>query len=88
MKFDFCKIRIVEKDRYKIAFTVPFRPYKWNVMPFELKNAPSKFQCILNNVLNYFFKFSIVYIDDVLVYSKKLDQHFKHLKTFFNKGNG
>ena len=60
------------------------------MIPFGLKNALSEFQHIINDILNDYFEFSIVYIDDVLIYSKKLDQHFKHLKTFFNviKRNG
>ena len=59
-------------------------------MPFELKNAPSEFQHIMNDILNDYCKFLIVYIYDVLIYSKNLHQHFKHLKTFFNviKYNG
>jgi len=43
MKLGFWQIQIVESDCYKTAFTVPFGHYKWNVMPFDLKNAPSKF---------------------------------------------
>ena len=52
-------------------------------MPFGLKNAPSEFQRIMNNIYNPFSKFCIVYIDDVLIFSQTIDQHFKHLKTFY-----
>ena len=45
-------------------------------MPFGLKNAPSEFQ----NIMNDYTKFSIVYIDDVLIFSNSIDEHFQHLK--------
>jgi len=59
-------------------------------MPFGLKNAPSKFQRIMNDIFNAHSKFCTVYIDDVLVFSQSIDQHFKHLHTFFHtaKQNG
>ena len=75
MKSKFWQIQISENDRYKTAFTTPFRHYEWNVMPFGLKNAPSEFQNIMNNIFNSFSYFTIVYIDDVLVYSSSIDEH-------------
>ena len=83
MKSGFWLIQIEEKDRYKTAFTVPFGQYEWNVMPFGLKNAPSEFQSIMNDIFNPYTEFSIVYIDDVLIYSDNIDQHWKHLNIFF-----
>ena len=50
-----------EKVRYKIAFTIPFGHYEWNVMPFGLKNAPSEFQNIMNDIFTHFVDFSIVH---------------------------
>ena len=83
MKSGFWQIQIHPKDRYKTTFTVPFGQYEWTVMPFGLKNAPSEFQRIMNDIYNPFSEFCIVYIDDVLVFSQIIDQHFKHLKTFY-----
>jgi len=59
-------------------------------MPFSLKNSPSEFQRIMNDIFNAHSKLCIVYIDDVLIFSYSIDQHFKHLHTFFNtaKQNG
>ena len=51
-------------------------------MPFSLKNVPSEFQNIMNDIFNDYTKFSIVYIDDVLIFSNYLEEHFKHLKNF------
>jgi hypothetical protein len=90
MKSGFWQIQIDPKDRYKTVFTVPFSQYEWDVMPFGLKNAPSEFQRIMNDIFNAHSKFCIVYIDDVLIFSHSIDQHFKHLHTFFHtvKQNG
>jgi len=82
MKSGFWQIQIEDRDRYKTAFTTPFGHYEWNVMPFGLKNAPSEFQRIMNDILNPFSHFAIVYIDDVLIYSKSIDEHWKHLNSF------
>ncbi|KAL6314881.1 hypothetical protein AAG906_029098 [Vitis piasezkii] len=90
MKSRFGQIQVAEKDRYKIAFVVPFGHYEWNVMPFGLKNAPSEFQNMMNEIFNQFSDFIIVYIDDVLVYSSSVEQHWKHLNKFIEtvKSNG
>ena len=59
-------------------------------MPFGLKNAPSEFQNIMNDIFNSFSHFTIVYIVDVLVYSSSIDEHWKHLYSFLDtiKRNG
>ena len=51
-------------------------------MPFGLKNAHSEFQNIMNEIFNPFSGHAIVCIDDVLIFSKSLDQHWKHLRAF------
>ena len=82
MKSGFWQIQIDEKDKYQTAFTVPFGYYEWNVMPFGLKNASSEFQNIMNDIFTPYTSFSIVYIDDVLIFSNLIDQHWKHLEKF------
>lgn len=59
-------------------------------MPYGLKNAPSEFQNIMISIFNNYSFMSIVYIDDVLIFSESIDSHFQHLNTFFNvvKNNG
>jgi len=84
MKSGFWQIQLAEQDHYKNAFTVPFGHYEWNVMPFGLKNAPSEFQNIMNDIFTPYIGFIIVYIDDVLVFSNTIDQHFKHLQIFIS----
>ena len=51
-------------------------------MPFGLKNAPLEFHNIMNEIFNQFSDFIIVYIDDVLVYSTSIEEHWKHLNKF------
>jgi hypothetical protein len=84
LKSGFWQIQIHEDDKYKTAFTTPFGHYEWNVMPFGLKNAPSEFQNIMNDIFNPFSKFCIVYIDDVLIFSKSIEEHWKHLNSFLD----
>jgi hypothetical protein len=90
MKSGFWQIQIDPKDHYKTAFTVPLGQYEWNVMPFGLKNAPSEFQRIMNDIFHAHSKFCIVYIGDVFIFSTSIDQYFKHLHIFFHtaKHNG
>jgi len=59
-------------------------------MPFGLKNAPSEFQNIMNDILSPLSKYSIVYVDDILIFSKSIEEHWKHLNSFLEviKVNG
>ena len=82
MKYGFWQVQIQPDDRYKTAFTVPFGHFEWNVMPFGFKNAPYEFQNIMNDIFNNYTKFSIVYIDDVLIFSNSIEEHFQHLRIF------
>jgi hypothetical protein len=84
MKSGFWQIQIDDSDRYKIAFTTPFGHYEWNVMPFGLKNAPTEFQNIMNDIFNPFIHFTIVYIDDVLIFSKSIEEYWKYLNAFLD----
>ncbi|KAM9892021.1 hypothetical protein OXX69_012141, partial [Metschnikowia pulcherrima] len=75
------QVRIADEDVYKTAFVTPFGQYAWRVMPFGLTNAPSTFQHLMNKIFHpLLHKFVVVYLDDILVYSKTPREHAEHLK--------
>ena len=65
-----------EADKFKTAFTCRYGTFEFNVLPFGLMNAPSTFQRVMNNVfMDLLDSGVLVYMDDILVYSKTVAEH-------------
>ena len=78
------QIPIAVEDRHKTAIFGPDGLYQFKVMPFGVKNGPKVFQRLMNTVLGpHLRKFAMVYLDDVIIYSKTAEEHLVHLKIFF-----
>ncbi|GKE24530.1 putative reverse transcriptase domain-containing protein [Tanacetum coccineum] len=75
------QLRVREEDIPKTAFRTRYSHYKFQVMSFGLTNAPTVFMDLMNRVCKpYLDKFMIVFIDDILIYSKSEEEHTEHLK--------
>ncbi|KAI9169669.1 hypothetical protein LWI28_015835 [Acer negundo] len=85
-KFDlkgaFWQIGIHPDDRYKMAFCLPNAQYQWTVLPFGLKTAPSLFQKAITRIFHPILHSTLIYIDDILLFSTDEDSHNHLLHQF------
>ena len=73
-------------DQPKTAFVTPFGLYEYTRMPFGLATAPATFQRLMHGVMSDFmYNFALVYLDDILVFSKTFDEHIAQLDRLFGR---
>jgi hypothetical protein len=79
------QIRISDEDMPKTAFRTPAGLFEWKVLSFGLTNAPATFQTAMNAIFApYLHKFVLVYLDDILIFSKTMEEHREHLREVLN----
>ncbi|WVZ75964.1 hypothetical protein U9M48_023976 [Paspalum notatum var. saurae] len=86
LRSGYYQIKIREEDIPKTAFSTRYGLYEYLVMSFGLTNAPAFFMYMMNSVfMNELDKFVVVFIDDILVYSKDEKEHEEHLRTVLTR---
>ena len=80
------QVEVEPSDREKTAFATPFGLHQFRVMPFGLCNAPSTFQRLMELVLaGLHWSTCLVYLDDIIIYSRTIDDHLKHLQEVLER---
>jgi hypothetical protein len=81
LRYGYHKVRIKEEDINKTTFRTRYGHYKFTVVLFGFSNKPIVFMCLLNGVFrSYLDKFVIVFLDDILIYSKFEEENEQHLR--------
>ncbi|GJE99152.1 polyprotein [Phanerochaete sordida] len=86
LKNAFNLVRVKEGDEWKTAFRTPLGLYEYLVMPFGLSNAPATFQAFIQDTLrDYLDVFCVVYLDDILIFSRTQEEHDQHVMKVLDR---
>jgi hypothetical protein len=86
LKDAYYKIQIKAGDEWKTAFRTCYRHYEFLVVLIGLTNAPATFQAYINKALQGLVDdFCIVYLDDILIFSKTKEDHDRHLQSVYQR---
>ena len=86
LRLGYHQIKIKNGDIPKTAFVTRYGQYEYTVMSFGLTNAPATFSRLMNSIfMEYLDKFVVVYLDDILIYSKNEQEHAEHLRLVLMK---
>ena len=86
LRLGYHQIKIRNGDIPKTAFITRYSQYEYTVMSFGLTNAPAIFSRLMNSVfMEYLDKLVVVYLDDILIYSKNEEEHAEHLRLVLTK---
>ncbi|GBG78907.1 hypothetical protein CBR_g28621 [Chara braunii] len=86
LKSGYHQLEIRKEDRYKTALKTRYGHFEWLVTPFGLTNAPATFQVAMTTEFRHMLdRFVLIYLDDILVYSRSLDEHVEHLRTVLER---
>ncbi|VDH94031.1 Hypothetical predicted protein [Mytilus galloprovincialis] len=81
----FWQVPLDPTTKHKSAFITHKGVYEFNRLPFGMMNSPLTFQCLMTKVLKDLnFKIALVYIDDILIFSKNFEDHLNHLQQVFS----
>ncbi|GBG81038.1 hypothetical protein CBR_g31594 [Chara braunii] len=86
LKSGYHQLEIRQEDHYKTTFKTRYGHFKWLVMPFGLTNAPTTFQAAITLEFRHMLdRFVLIYLDDILVYDRSLDEHVEYLRTVLER---
>ena len=81
LRYGYHQVRIKDEEIHKTTFRTRYGHYEFVVVPFGLTNAPTTFMCLMSSVFSrYLDKFFLLFLYDILIYSKNEEEHKEHLR--------